>query len=268
MTRVRRPRSARRGIRLVPSPVRAAALLALLAALLAAYGLATAPVFGIQRIDVSPLRWTDRAAVLAGLGVEAGTNAFRLSTAGLAERLERLPTVASATVSVALPDRLTVSITERTPILAWRAGTTTFLVDRDGMLFAMASQAPDAAAALPVIDDRRSTSRLVVTLGAEIDPVDLDAATRLASLTPADIGSTATALAVVVTDADGFVLTTRPASWTAVFGSYGHVLRSPDLIPGQVRLLKSLLFGREAQVARVVLADDRNGTYVPLASPR
>ena len=67
-----------------------------------------------------------------------------------------------------------------------------------------------------------------------------------------------------ITDADGFVVTTTPGSWTAVFGFYGHVLRAPDLIPGQVRLLRSLLYGREAQLARIVLADDRNGTYVPL----
>lgn len=257
-----------RGLRLGLSPARAGALLGLVAALLIGYGLATAPAFAIHRIEVSPLRWTARADVLTWLGVGTGANAFQLSTAGLAERLEQLPAVAAASVTVALPDQLTVSITERAPILAWRAGDVTFLVDREGMLFAMASQAADLPAGLPTIDDRRALSRLIVTLGTQLDPVDLDVATRLASLTPADIGSRATSLSVVITDADGFVLATSPASWTAVFGTYGHVLRSPDLIPGQVRLLRSLLFGRETQVARIVLADDRNGTYLPLPTKR
>lgn len=268
MTRARRLPSGRRGIRLGVAPVRAAALLGLVAAVMAGYGLLTAPAFAIRSIDVSPLRFTDREELVASLGVGTGTNAFRLSTAGLATEVERLPAVGAASVSVALPDRLVVSVTERTPILAWRAGESTFLVDRDGVLFAFASLAPDAAASLPTIVDRRAVSRLVVTLGARVDPVDLDAATRLASLTPEDLGSASTGLGVAITDADGFVVTTKPASWTAVFGSYGRVLRSPELIPGQVRLLRSLLFGRETQIARIVLADDRNGTYVPLPSTR
>ena len=45
-------------------------------------------------------------------------------------------------------------------------------------------------AALPVIDDRRAAS-VGLSVGQRLDPVDLDAATRLASLRPADVGSAA-----------------------------------------------------------------------------
>jgi cell division septal protein FtsQ len=248
------------------TPVRAGALLGGIASLLAAYGLLTAQVFAIRSVDVSPLQYTDRDVLLGWLGVDTGTNAFRLSTAGLAERLEGLTTIGSASVSVALPDRLVVSVTERTPILAWRVGDVTFLVDREGMLFRWVASKSAAAAGLPTIVDRRSLSPVALSVGTPLDPVDLDAATRLASLTPTDLGSAASRLVVSITDDDGFVVTTSPGSWSAVFGSYGHVLRTPDLIPGQVRLLRSLLYGREAQIARIVLADDRNGTYVPLPS--
>jgi hypothetical protein len=48
-----------------------------------------------------------------------------------------------------------------------------------------------------------------------------------------------------------------------VFGFYTPTLRTTDLVPGQVRLLRSLIYGREAAVLRIVLADDRSGTYVP-----
>ena len=71
--------------------------------------------------------------------------------------------------------------------------------------------------------------------------MDLDAATRLASLVPADVGSGAEQLIVWVTDENGFIVRARPASWTAVFGYYTASLRTPELIPGQVRLLRSLL---------------------------
>lgn len=255
-----------RGWRFGPSPVRAAALLSIVACVLALYGLTTASALAIQRIDVSPLSWTDHDELIRWLGVDPGVNAFQLPTGSLAERIEELPAVASAHVAVSLPGTLTVTVTEREPILAWQVGDTTFLVDRDGMLFALAGKTAASTATLPTIVDGRGASLAVLGIGTRLDPTDLDAATRLASLKPADVGSQASGLAVRITDADGFTLTTSPASWTAVFGPYSPVLRSPDLIPGQVRLLRSILFGRETQLARIVLADDKNATVLPLAS--
>ncbi len=54
-----------------------------------------------------------------------------------------------------------------------------------------------------------------------------------------------------------------------MFGFYTPTLRTTDLIPGQVRLLRSMLAGREDDVLRVILADDRSGTLRPAggASP-
>ena len=71
-----------------------------------------------------------------------------------------------------------------------------------------------------------------------------------------------------MTDENGFVLTTKPAGWSAVFGFYTPSLRTTELIPGQVRLLRSLLEGREPQVDRVILASDTDGTYVPRTTPK
>jgi len=145
-------------------------------------------------------------------------------------------------------------------------------------LFAALSAKPPAdAAVLPVIDDRRaastsadatSTADAVVglTVGAQIDPVDLDAATRLASLAPGDIGSSAVSLSVSVTDENGFVVGTKPGSWSAVFGFYTPSLRTTEMIPGQVRLLRSLLIGREPVVDRIILASETDGTYTPRAA--
>jgi hypothetical protein len=261
-----RSRRSRRPWRLGPSPTRAAALLGVLASSLALYGLTTAPAFAIRRIEVPALTWTDQATVLRWLGVETGSNAFLLRTSRLGDRVESLPAILAASVSVSLPGTVVVHVTEREPILAWRAGKVTFLVDRDGVLFALASANEGAAAGLPTINDARAASAIGLSVGARIDTVDLDAATRLASLVPDDVGSGATSLAVKITDADGFVVTTSPASWAAVFGPYSTYLRPTSLIPGQVRLLRSLLFGREAGVARITLADETHGTYLPRPS--
>jgi hypothetical protein len=67
---------------------------------------------------------------------------------------------------------------------------------------------------------------------------------------------------------DGFVIRGRPMDWTAVFGFYTPTLRTTELIPGQVRLLRSLLLDREKVVLKIILADDRSATYVPRATPK
>jgi hypothetical protein len=96
----------------------------------------------------------------------------------------------------------------------------------------------------------------------------VDAATRLASLVPSDVGSAAKRLQVRVTDENGFVVRADPEGWIAIFGFYTPSLRTPELIPGQVRLLRSLLIGREPLIERVVLASATDGTYVPKPTPR
>ena len=109
---------------------------------------------------------------------------------------------------------------------------------------------------------------MVVGEDHALDAVDLDAATRLASLVPADVGSSAVSLAIRVTDQSGYVVDARPAGWSAVFGFYTPSLRTTELIPGQVRLLRSLLIGREQLVERVILASATDGTYIPRSTPK
>jgi POTRA domain-containing FtsQ-type protein len=224
--------------------------------------------FALGRIDQPSLHWTSADAVSASIGLPLGSNLFQVRTGPVAARLAALPAVASARVSVALPDALVVSIDERVPILAWQIGVVDYIVDRDGVLFAAVDGPAAAAAKLPIVVDDRAASPSVFVVGSRLGAVDLDVATRLGALTPADVGSEATALQVRVTDAVGYTVDAGPGSWTALFGFYSPSLRSTDLIAGQVRLLRILLAGREATVQTVFLPDDRSGTYVPKASPR
>ena len=53
-----------------------------------------------------------------------------------------------------------------------------------------------------------------------------------------------------------------------MFGFYTPSLRTVDLIPEQVRLLRSLLIGREPLVDRVILASGTDGTYIPKPTPK
>jgi cell division septal protein FtsQ len=249
------------------SAVRAGAALAMLVSAAAIYGVGASSAFDYTKLQLAGLTFTDQNAVEAALAGVRGENLFGLSTAPLQAALETLPTVTSASVQVQLPGTLAVSIQERQPVLVWKAGLDRYLVDRDGTLFARLSGEPPASASgLPVVDDTRARAALL-EVGGRLDPVDLDAATRLASLVPADLGSSAVSLGVTVSDENGFVIDAKPAAWSAVFGFYTPSLRTTELIPEQVRLLRSLLAGREDQVDQVILASATDGTYTQKASP-
>lgn len=261
---VRRQRTVRRASPRL-APARAAAALVMLAAAAAGYGLTASPAFAVRDVAyATPPTFTDPTAVRSALGLTGGAaeNIFRLATDDLAARLAALPSVAAATVSVALPGTLRVDLTEREPIMVWQIGGRRLLADAGGRLFSLPASAAGEArvARLPTIGDQRAASSGLQP-GDRLDPLDVDVATRLASLKPADVGSSAKSLAVVVDDSDGFTLRALPAGWIAVFGFYAPDLRDPGIVPGQVRLLKSLLAGRETTIARVVLASDRSGTY-------
>ncbi len=236
----------------------------------AAYGVGNASAFSFGHIVLEGAAFTDPEAIESALDDVRGANLFGLRTAPLEADLRELPTIRGAEVSVRLPDSLVVRVEERTPILVWRVGARRYLVDADGRLFARLgedeAQTADAAA-LPVVEDRRATSA-GLSVGSKLEAVDLDAATRLASLKPADVGSEAKSLSVVVGDANGFIVRARPDDWSAVFGFYTLSLRTPELIPGQVRLLRSLLIGREPLIDKVILASETDGTYTVKPTPR
>jgi cell division septal protein FtsQ len=260
--RTRRQRRASAGL----TPVRAGALLALLAGLAGLYGLVSSSAFTARHTEITGATWTPEDTILAALAIPAGQNVFAVNSTALANRLSGIPAIRGARVTVALPDQIQVAVTEREALVAWQVASHRYLVDATGLLFAELGDNPSpAAASLPVVEDRRSVAT-TLGVGTSLDPVTLDAALRLGSLTPAELGSGATSLAIRLDDTDGFTVQAQPTGWTAVFGFYTPTLRTTDLIPGQVRLLRSLLFDREAQVQRIVLADDRSGTFVPRAS--
>ena len=249
------------------SPVRAGAVLAMLLSAFAIYGVGASPAFDFGELRIEGATYTDPTAVQRSVEPARGENLFLLSTAPLVAELRSIPTVADARIGIALPGTLVVTLEERDPVLVWKVGSERYLVDRDGLLVGrLGDDAPAEAEQLPaVIDERARSSSLGV--GARLDAVDVDAATRLASLTPDQISSAAGRLAVVVTDDHGFELRAQPKGWTAIFGFYTPSLRRTDIIPGQVRLLGRLLEGREAEIASIVLADEHDGTFVPRPSP-
>jgi len=125
-----------------------------------------AATFGLTEIDRPTLRWTAADTVLASVQVPEGTNLFQIQTAPIEARLAALPAVAAARVSVALPHALTITISERVPILVWQVGDNSYLADKAGALFAAVDAAAAGAAHVPTVVDRRAASPSSVVLGA------------------------------------------------------------------------------------------------------
>jgi hypothetical protein len=202
--------------------------------------------------------------VLAALDIPDGQNLFLLDTDELVGRLSVIPAIRGASITVALPDEVRIDVAEREGLLVWQVGADRYLVDEDGLLFGRVDEtSPEAAAELPVVDDQRVAAG-VLALGGSLDPVLLDAARRLGSLRPADLGTAASRFEITLDDEVGFTLKAEPIGWSAVFGFYTPTLRTTELVPGQVRLLRSMLaqVGEET-VLRVILADERSGTRIP-----
>lgn len=248
------------------SRTRALAAFILVLAGLAIYGVGASPVFSFHSpVQLEGATWTSQADVDALLAVGDGTNLVTLRTDELDDRLAALPAVRSAEVRVVLPNTIRVELVERQPILVWKTSTGRFLVDSSGLAFIRLADGSAPPGGLPTITDNRAAA--AVSVGASIDAVAFDAATRLGSLKPADLGSAANGLIVTLTDDQGFTLKAVPNLWTATFGFYTTSLRPPAMIPDQVRLLRSLLAGREASIESVILADAQNGTYTTKAAP-
>jgi hypothetical protein len=140
----------------------------------------------------------------------------------LAERLEQLPAVASATVETTLPGDLRVSIVEKAPAFVWSTTAVLLVGAADGSIIAQRAkdaELPGALAALPAVDDRRPSSRLV-TVGDVIPAGELEMARRLLDLDPALLGSHASTLGVRIDREFGFIVVPDTGGWTAALGFY------------------------------------------------
>src|SRR5829696_2497245 len=103
----RRPRVRRASAGL--SPTRAAAIMAMLLAAGAVYGLAGTSAFGFERLEIRGTALTNEAAIRSQIGLADGTNLVGLTTDPIEARLRQLPSVGAVEVSVGLPDVLQVA---------------------------------------------------------------------------------------------------------------------------------------------------------------
>jgi len=103
-------------------------------------------------IEIQGNTHVTRAQLLSVFGEDVERNIFNISLAERRAELEKLPWVAHATVMRLLPNRMRVSIVERTPVAFVRQGNHIGLVDGSGVLLDMPADAKaEAHYSFPVV---------------------------------------------------------------------------------------------------------------------
>jgi cell division protein FtsQ len=106
-------------------------------------------------IEIQGNKHLTRAQLLDIFGDDVERNIFRISLADRQAELEQLPWVQHATIMRLLPNRIRISIAERTPVAFVRQGSHIGLVDANGVLLDMipagAPGQPDPRYSFPVV---------------------------------------------------------------------------------------------------------------------
>ncbi len=111
-------------------------------------------------------------------------NIFLLDVVGLTARIEALPVVASAKLDKQLPDQLTITIVERTPVLLWQTQQGTFSVDNQGVVIAPASETTGTDHLMTIVDTRGGAAAQQVRPGFRLNAADIAFATQLFARLP------------------------------------------------------------------------------------
>ena len=261
----------RGGSRLTPrgaARLRAAGLVLLLAsAFILPPVAARSAIATVAHISVVGTTLLDPDAVIAAASIPIGSSLLGVDLHAAEVAVASLPLVESVRVSAGLPDGIQIRIREQSLLMRWQIGDRIYVVSENGKLLGDATSlhlSPSAVgvlAAMPLLHDDRDVSPLSV--GDQLTATELDVATRLVTLTPEQLGTMATSLTFHLLGDFGFVVQAAGPSveWNAVFGIYSATIRPTSMVPGQVRLLRSLLAGRETRIGWVILADDQAGTF-------
>jgi cell division protein FtsQ len=94
-------------------------------------------IAGSANIEAAGLSQVSRADLLPVFGEDIGRNIFFVNLSDRRKQLEQIPWIQRASVMRILPDRIRISVVERTPIALVRQGQQIGLVDADGVLLTM-----------------------------------------------------------------------------------------------------------------------------------
>ncbi|HEY7452528.1 MAG TPA: hypothetical protein VIA02_08445 [Candidatus Limnocylindria bacterium] len=225
--------------------------------------LAAGPALRVRQVSYAGADWTGRDELDAVTRPMIGQSVLLVDSAAIAEALARLPGVQEAALDIGLFGRVEVSLVEGDAVAIWRTDAAQLLVAEDGTVVGVRPRAEvptGTEANLPMVEDGRESSH-DLSFGDQIPPAEVDAAVRLAALTPDQLGSQAGALTLSLDATYGFILSSPQAGWQAAFGYYGlDPAETPEVVEARLQSQASglrTLFGSHPE-AGVAWIDIRN----------
>ena len=224
-----RRRSHSRSTGLTVNWARITSLLAMFVLIGIGYWLLNSPNFNIAKVEVTGSRLLTTQEVVRVTGVDK-INVFGLNEEEVAAKIKTLPYILQANVSKALPDKLTVNVTERQSILNWKIGGNSYLVDPDGVVLDsyFEQDLPEEAKAYPVIeslDDRK------LQLG---DRVDANAVRSAQAIQGQLAAANIKVAAIQYAPSSGLVVISAPPSgnWKALLGTDAQLDQKINILKG------------------------------------
>src|SRR5205085_6625092 len=95
----------------------------------------TSEAFHINRVDIVGTHSSALIQRIQHMDMR-GRNIFLLDVAGLTQRIDGLPQVASSELSKQWPNQLSIHVVERVPALLWQMPQGTYSVDEQGVVIA------------------------------------------------------------------------------------------------------------------------------------
>ncbi len=129
----------------------------------------------VRSVQVTGPAGISRAEVIADAGIRLGTPLIRIDPAVLARRVERITLVQSAHVRRVWPDKVVISVQERTAVLAVASGRGYQLIDKFGVALRQVTRRPPG---MPVLGQPHPASTATLRGSPEV----LAAATVLREL--------------------------------------------------------------------------------------
>jgi hypothetical protein len=181
----------------------------------------TSPTFQVQQVNVVGTQNSLLVQNIQHMGVQ-DQNIFLLDAAALTSHIDALPTVASVDVAKQLPNHLTITVTERVPVLLWQTKQGTYSVDKSGVVIAPASETAGAHL-LTVVDMRAGDAVQQVHPGFRLNATDITFAMQVFAQLPQMIGNSGFTLRYNKAEsagegANGSFVVASSSGWLAYLG--------------------------------------------------
>ncbi len=178
----------------------------------------TSSAFRIEQVSVVGTHNTAIIQTIQRMGMQ-GQNIFLVNVKGLTSRVDAYPVVASSSLNKDWPNRLTVTVIERVPVLLWQTLHGTYSVDNQGVVIALASDTVGADRLMTVVDTRSGSKRQSLTPGMRLNQAEIDFAVTVFNHLPHVAGIATFKLRYDATLSGGSYVVESPSGWLAYLGS-------------------------------------------------